>query len=368
MKEYTVLTINPGSSSTKVGIYKAGQVVLDVNVEHDRSEFAECKNFAEQEPIRTKKIIDVLKEAGTDLNTVDAVSGRGVGVHSCTGGTYIINDIAFEHAKNDVAGINHAATLGIVIAKKLGDELNVPSYFVNPMSTDELCDEARITGVKGLYRPSHGHPLNEKQVAINHSKCHGTRYEDCNYIVMHMGGGTSIAAHRKGKLIDSTRAGDGQGVISPNRTGDLCIDDVIRLLDRGMTLEEINDLAAKNGGLVSLCGTDDVRKVKAMMDAGDKCAEMAYRAMAYTMIKWASMMAGALEGRVNAILMTGGLANDTDLVERLKQGLSWIAPIFVYPGSFETEALGAGAERVLCGEEEAKTYSGKPVWNGFGFE
>ena len=365
MKEYTIITINPGSSSTKVGVYKGGKVVLDKTVEHDIHEFDDCKSFADQEPIRTKKIMDILKEAEIDLTTVDAVSGRGVGIHSCEGGTYLINDTAFEHAASDAAGIHHAATLGIVITRKLGDKLGVPSYFVNPMSTDELCDEARMTGVKGLYRPSHGHPLNEKQVAIHHSELNGKKYEDCNYVVLHMGGGTSIAAHRKGRLIDSTRAGDGQGVISPNRSGDLCIDDVMTLIGRGMTLEEINDLAAKKGGLVSLCGTDDVRKVKEMIAAGDKNAELAYNAMAYTMIKWASMMAGVLEGKVDGILMTGGLAYDKDLVARLSEGLSWIAPVSVYPGSFETEALGSGAERVLKGEEEVKTYSGKPVWNGF---
>ena len=243
MKEYTIITINPGSSSTKVGVYKGGQVILDKNVDHDTHEFDHCKTFAEQEPYRTQKIMEILGEAGIDLKEVDAVSGRGVGIHACEGGTYEINDIAFEHAVKDVEHIHHPATLGIVIAKKLGDELGVPSYFVNPMSVDELCDEARMTGVKGLYRPSHGHPLNEKQVAIHHSKLLGTRYQDCNYIVLHLGGGASIAAHRKGRIIDSTRSGDGQGVISPNRCGDLCIDDILTLMDqRHIDLKEVNKL------------------------------------------------------------------------------------------------------------------------------
>ncbi|MBQ1489832.1 MAG: butyrate kinase [Eubacterium sp.] len=368
MKEYTVLTINPGSSSTKVGVYKGGKVILDETVDHDTHEFDDCKTFADQEPIRTKRIMSILERAGIDLASVDAVSGRGVGVYSCEGGTYLIDDTAFSHAQNDVAGIHHPATLGIVIAKKLGDQLGVPSYFVNPMSVDELCDEARMTGVKGLYRPSHGHPLNMKQVAINHSKLQGKKYEDCNYVILHMGGGTSIAAHRKGRIIDSTRSGDGQGVISPNRSGDLCIDDVMTLMkQRHIDLEQVNMLAARKGGLVDLVGTDDVRKVKQMIAEGDKFAELAYNAMIYTFIKWTAMMAGALGGEVDGILMTGGMAYDEELVAKVKAKTEWIAPVFVYPGSFETEALGAGAERVLSGEETVKTYTGRPVWDGFDF-
>mgnify|MGYP000438281174 CR=1 FL=1 len=202
----------------------------------------------------------MLAEHQVDLTCIDAVSGRGVGVHSCEGGTYLIDDLAYDHALNDAAGIHHAATLGIVLAKRIADRLSKPAYFVNPMSTDELCDAARMTGVKGLYRPSHAHPLNMKQVAIHHSKLQGKRYEDCNYVILHMGGGTSIGAHCKGKAIDQTRIGDGQGPISPNRAGDLCIDDVMTLMKRGMSLEEINMLASGKGGLKNLCGTDDVRQ------------------------------------------------------------------------------------------------------------
>ena len=208
-----------------------------------------------------------------------------------------------------------------------------------------------------------------KQVAIHHSKLQGKKYEDCNYVILHMGGGTSIAAHRMGRIVDSTRSGDGQGVISPNRSGDLCIDDVINLMNqRHIDLEQVNMLASRKGGLVDLVGTDDVRKVKKMIADGDKFAELAYNAMIYTFIKWTAMMAGVLAGKVDGILMTGGLAYDEELVEKVKSHTEWIAPVFVYPGSFETEALGAGVERVLSGEEVARIYSGKPVWNGFDFE
>lgn len=366
---YTILTVNPGSTSTKIGLVKDEKIVLDLNVDTDPAEFAGCATIGEQAPIREKKIMEVLAEAGVDLTEVDAVSGRGVGVHSCEGGTYLIDDLAYDHAYNDAAGINHVATLGIVLAKQIADKLGKPAFFVNPISTDELCDVARMTGVKGLYRPSRAHPLNMKQVAIQHSKLQGKRYEDCNYVIMHMGGGISIGAHRKGKAIDQTRIGDGQGPISPNRTGDLCNADILTLQKKGLSMAEIKMLCSRKGGLVDLCGTDDVRKIRGeLIPAGNKMAELALEAMEYTIVKWAAMMAGALKGEVDAILMTGGLAYDKVLVEQLKRDLSWIAPIYVYPGSFETEALAAGAVRVLSGEEEAKRYLGKPVWDGFDFE
>lgn len=369
MSEYTILTVNPGSTGTKIGLVCGEKLLLDLNVDTRPGEFDGCATFGDQAPLREEKILKMLADAHVDLSTIDAVSGRGVGVWSCEGGTYAINDLAYDHAFNDAAQIHHAATLGIVLAKRIADRLGKPAYFVNPMSTDELCDVARMTGVKGLYRPSHAHPLNMKQVAIHHSKLQGKRYEDCNYVIMHMGGGTSIAAHCHGKAVDQTRIGDGQGPISPNRTGDLCIDDVMTLMKRGMTIDEINTLCTRRGGLIDLTGTDDVRKIRnEMIPSGNKMAKLALDAMGYTMVKWAAMMAGVLKGKVDAILMTGGLANDKVLVEQLTKDLSWIAPIYVYPGSFETQALASGVIRVLCGEEEAKTYTGKPVWDGFDFE
>lgn len=369
MNEYTILTVNPGSTGTKIGLVCGEKIILDLNIDTLPGEFDNCKNFAEQAPLREKKIFDILTESGVDLSRIDAVSGRGVGVYSCTGGTYAIDELAYSHAYNDAAGIHHAATLGIVLAKNIADKLGKPAYFVNPMSTDELSDVARMTGVKGLYRSSRAHPLNMKQVAIHHSKQQGKRYEDCNYVIMHMGGGVSIGAHQKGKAIDQTRIGDGQGPISPNRAGDLCINDIEMLMQRGMSFDEINTLAQRKGGLYNLTGTDDLRIIKnELIPSGDKMAGLAYEAMAYTMVKWAAMMAGALKGKVDAVLLTGGLANDKELVEQLKKELSWIAPVYDYPGSYETEALSSGAIRVLSGEEEVKKYTGKPVWEGFDFD
>ena len=368
MKEFTVLTINPGSSSTKIGLVKGDKVILNEEIDHHKEDFEGCATFAEQEPIRTKLILDTLKAEKVDILDIDAISGRGVGLYPCSGGTYKIDELVYEHASKDIIQIHHPATLGIVISYKLGKLLKVPAFFVNPMPTDELCDEARVTGIPGIYRAARSHPLNQKQVGIYHSEQMGVKYEDSNYVILHLGGGISITAHCHGKMIDSSRAGDGQGAICPNRSGDICIDDVMNCLSKGMTVEEVNEYASNKGGLLAWCGTDDLRQVKAMIAAGDKKAELIYNAMIYSIGKWTAAMAGVMKGKVDGILLTGGMAKDPELCEQISDYVSWIAPIYNYAGSFETEALGFGAIRVLKGEEEAKTYTGKPVWDGFEFD
>ena len=327
MKEHMILTVNPGSTGTKIGVVKGDQVLLDLNVDSLPGEFDGCETFADQAPLREKRIFEALKKAGIELNEIDAISGRGVGVHSCVGGTYEITELAYNDAYNDVEGIHHPAILGIVIAFRLGKQLGKPAYFVNPMNTDELCDVARMTGVKGLYRPARSHPLNMKQVAIVHSKLQGKRYEDCNYVILHMGGGISVAAHSKGKAIDGTRSGDGQGPMAPNRAGELCAGDVFTLLENGVPLDKIKKLCSGTGGFKDLLGTDDLRKIKGeMIPGGNQLAKLAVGTMEYHLVKWASMMAGALKGKVDAILLTGGMANDKELVQQLTDDLSWIAP------------------------------------------
>lgn len=363
MKEFTILTINPGSSSTKYGLVRGDKIIFDETVDHERSEFAACKTFADQKPIRVRLILEALKAKNVDLSEIDAVVGRGVGLYACEGGTYEIDDLVLDHATRDVAGIHHPATLGIQIAKEIANDLHVPAFYVNPMPVDELCDEARMTGVKGIYRQARSHPLNQKQVAIHHSKLMGRKYEESNYIILHMGGGISITAHKKGRMVDTSRAGDAQGAICPNRSGDLCVNDVENMLKKGYTFEEIKELASNRGGLVDLLGTDDVRKVKEMIAGGDAFAKLCYDAMIYTIIKWTAMMAGALYGEVDGILLTGGMAYDEELVDRIRKGAGWIAPVYVYAGSFETEGMASGAIRVLSGEEQVKKYTGRPVWD-----
>ena len=369
--EYTVLTINPGSTSTKVGVVKGDKVIMDLTIDYKEEDFPGCETIKDQIPIREEQIFEYLKNAGIDPKDIDAVSARGVSVYPCESGTYEINDLMYEHSINNIIGLqHHPAVYAVAIGKNIADKLGVPAFTVNPMPTDEFSDEARITGMKGIYRPSRLHSLNLKQLAIHHSELLGKKYEECNYVVMHLGGGSSIAAHRKGKQIDGTRGGEGQAPLQPNRIGDFCVADFREYLkQRGYTAEEgFKRCVSIRGGFLDLLGTDNMLEIKEMIKEGNQYAKLCYDAMEYSIVKWGGTMAGALRGEVDAVIIGGGLAKDADLIKRLMQDLKWIAPVYVYPGSLETEALGFGAVRVLEGREKAKTYDGKPVFTGFAFE
>ena len=366
--EYTVLTINPGSTSTKIGVVRGKDVIMDLTIDYKESDFPGCETIRDQVPIREEQILQYLKDAGIELDTIDAVSARGVSVVPCEGGTYEINDLMYQHSYDNIIHLDHhPAVYAVMMGKHIAERLGVPAFSVNPMPTDEFCDLARMTGMKGVYRPSRLHSLNMKQVAIHHSELQGKRYEDCNYVVMHLGGGCSIAAHEKGRSIDGTRNGDGQGPIQPNRVGDFCTADFRSFIrQRNLTAEEgFEKCISVKGGFVDMLGTDDVLAIKQMIREGNTYAALCYDAMEYGMVKWGAAMAGALRGKVDAVLITGGMAKDEELMKRLEADLSWIAPVYIYPGSFETEALGYGAVRVLNGSEKAKQYSGIPVFSGF---
>ena len=365
---YTVLTINPGSTSTKIGVVRDKEVILDLTIEYKEEDFPGCRTIRDQVPIRERQISEYLENAGICLESIDAVSARGVSVYPCEGGTYEINDLMYKHSYDNIIQLDHhPAVYAVMMGKNIADRLGIPAFTVNPMPTDEFCDAARITGMKGVYRPSHLHSLNMKQVAIHHSELMGKKYEQCNYVVMHLGGGCSIAAHQKGRSIDGTRNGEGQGPVQPNRVGDFCVDDFRTYIrQRGLTAEEgFQKCVSVKGGFLDLLGTDDLRKIKRMIREGDVFAKLCYDAMEYGIVKWGGAMAGALKGQTDAVLITGGMAKDEELTKRLEEDLSWIAPVYIYPGSFETEALGFGAVRVLNGEEKAKIYTGVPVFQGF---
>ena len=366
--DYTVLTINPGSTSTKIGVYQGNKVIFDLNIPYKPEDFPGCETIREQIPIREKQIFDYLENAGIDGGSIDAVSARGVSVVACEGGTYEINDLMYEHSyHNFIKMEHHPAVYAVAMGKHIADILGVPAFSVNPMPTDEFIDEARITGITGIYRPSRLHSLNLKQVAIHHSELMGKKYEECNYVVAHLGGGSSIAAHQKGRQIDGTRSGAGQAPLQPNRIGDFCVEDFKNYLKKtGLSAEEgFRKVCSIKAGFIDMLGTDSMLEVKEMIKNGNSYAKLCYDAMEYGIVKWCGSMAGALKGRVDGVLVTGGLANDAELVERLKADLSWIAPVYIYPGSFETEALATGAIRVLNGTEKAKTYTGIPVFSGF---
>ncbi|MCR5677155.1 MAG: butyrate kinase [Agathobacter sp.] len=359
---YRILTINPGSTSTKLGCFEGEKELFTMNVSHDAEDLKKFATISDQLPYRKDMILNALKEANIDLSTIDAFVGRGGGLMAVEGGTYTINDIALDHARRGANGIQHPAQLGPQIARGFADEYQKPSFIVNAPDTDELCLEARITGIKGVYRNVHLHALNLKETAIRHSNNNGWNYEDKNYVVCHIGGGISVSAHQKGKMIDGFDIVGGEGPMAPTRCGSIPAAELIRYCFAHDDMKEVLALTTKTGGFVSHLGTSDALDVSNRANAGDKDAKLVWDAMIYQLIKCISAMAGVLHGEVDGILLGGGMVHNKELVARLTNACQWIAPVSAYPGEFELEAMAAGAIRVLEGKEQVKEYTGKPVW------
>ena len=234
---------------------------------------------------------------------------------------------------------------------------------------DEFEDVARITGVKGVYRESHVHVLNQKEVAMRAAKELGKKYEECNLIVCHVGGGLSITAQKQGKIVDGNDVLNGDGPMAPNRSGNVPVMPIVKMCYSGKyTLDEMKVKIGKAGGLLALLGTDNMLEIKERIEKGDKWAALVYENFAYQLGKYIGSYACVMEGKVDAIVMTGGVSNDEQFIANVKKYAGWIAPMIVYGGDFEMEALASGAIRALDGVEETKEYTGIPVWDGFDYE
>lgn len=364
-----ILVINPGSTSTKVGLFDGESEVFAENVSHDASKLAEFSDLAAQLPYRRDTILEMLARHGVALGEVDAFVGRGGGLLPLEGGTYRIDATLLDHARRGANGVTHPANLGSQLAWEFacvaGGDTPKDAFVVNPPDTDELCDEARVTGIAGVYRHVHLHALNLKETAIRHAASLGCDYEDCNFVVAHIGGGISVSAHRKGRMIDGNDIVGGEGPMTPTRCGSIPVVEVLDLIEAGAATADIRKLCMKIGGLVDLAGTADSREVERRALEGDKTAAMAWNALCYQICKWIGAMACVLDGEVDGVLLGGGMAHSASLVEAIEKCCGWIAPVTAYPGEFELEAMAAGARRVLSGGEQAKTYQGVPVWEGF---
>ncbi len=366
---YRIFAINPGSTSTKIAMFDGGKCIFSKNVAHDAAELATFKGMPAQLPYRRNMILDLLKEQGLTLEGVDAFVGRGGGLLSVEGGVYEIDDLLLDHAKTCANGVVHPATLGPQLAKAFSEEYGGKAFVVNPPDTDELQDLARMTGIKGVYRTVHLHALNLKETAIRHSKeALGKKYEECNYVVCHIGGGISVSAHREGRMIDGYDIVGGEGPMAPTRCGSISVYDLLDYMeDNGVQPKDARKLCSRTGGFVSHLGISDAIELTDRAKAGDKYAEMLWNTMIYQIAKGIGAMAAALHGKVDGILLGGGMVHNKDLVNQLTESCGWIAPVTAYPGEFEMEAMAAGAIRVLDGEESLKTYSGKKVFEKFDF-
>ncbi len=364
---YKILTLSPGSTSTKVAVFDGEEALLKLNVTHPADELAKFDMAADQFDYRKKTILDALDEKGIKLTDIDAFSGYCGSMGPTVGGIFAIDDTVCDHVMN--AGVNHPAILGAPLLHAFAKEVGKPAYAVNQPDTDELDDVARITGYPGVYRKSHVHCLNQKETSMRFAASIGKRYDEVNVITAHVGGGLSVACHNHGRMVDTNDVLEGSGPFAPNRSGDVPLKPVVKLAFNGEhTKKEIDGVIGKTGGLVGLCGTDDARTICQRIDEGDEWAKIVYEAMAYQVAKAIGGFATVLKGEVDGIVLTGGVSNDPFFVDYVTQRVGWIAPIKVYGGDFEMEALASGAIRALEGEEDVMTYTGIPSWDGFTME
>lgn len=362
---WRVLVINPGSTSTKVGLFDGERAVFTVNVAHEASELAKFAGVSDQLPYRVGLIEQALAENGVELASIDAFVGRGGGLLPLPGGTYEVDDVLLDHATRGANGVQHPAQLGPQIAHAFAGRVGKPAFVVNPPDTDELCDEARMTGARGVYRHVHLHALNLKETAIRHAASAGRAYEECRFVVCHIGGGISVSAHDRGRMVDGADIVGGEGPMAPTRCGALPVAEVLDYLDAGHATADVRRMCMKTGGFVDLLGTSDALEVSRRAEAGDEACSRAWDAMVYQICKEIGAMAAALGGNVDGILLGGGMVHNEGLVRAIEERCGWIAPVFAYPGEFELEAMAAGARRVLDGAEKPLRYSGKPVFEGF---
>lgn len=363
-RTYRIFIINPGSTSTKLSLFENDRNVYTTSVFHDSKVLLTFPTINDQLEYRMKVIYDFLKEDHIDLTGIDCVVGRGGGCYAVPGGIYQIDDRLIADTRASRGGLYHASMLGVQMANEVHRKYGGLMIMMDPPIVDELCDDARITGLKGVYRRAVSHALNLKATARTHAKRMGKRYEDCNFIVCHIDGGISVTAHEHGRMIDGNDAGGGEGPFTPTRMGSLAVTDGRRVL-LGKSDEEVRDLCSQAGGFSSWFGTSNSDKVHRMVEDGNEVAVRVWNAMIYQIIKWIGMMSTPLKGKVDAILLTGGLLRFPEIGERIEDACGWIAPVYQYPGEFEQEAMAAGAMRVLTGQEKIKIYSGKPVFDGF---
>lgn len=352
-----ILAIDPGSTSTKIGVYRDGSTVK-ATVEHPRPEIEAFAAIMDQFDYRMGCIDGYLSREGFGELRLDAVVGRGGLVRPVAGGVYLVNDAMARDLRVGVSG-EHAANLGGILARSIARRHGAPAFVVDPPVLDELWPVARLSGLAGVERKSLFHALNQRASAREAARQIGRPYESLNLIVVHMGGGITAGAHRKGRVVDVNNGLDGDGPFAPERSGGLPVAGVLQLLEDGVcSARELKALVARKGGVYSYLGTVDMREVESRARQGDAKARLVLDAMVYQVAKEVGGLAAALDGAVDGIVVTGGLACSAELVAALRRKVAFIAPFFARPGEYEVEALISGALRVLTGVEEPKLYAG----------
>ncbi len=363
-RKYKLLVINPGSTSTKVSLFEDRSLVFEKSEFHDAPVLLKYSHVNDQLEFRKNVVLCILKDENVSPCEIDVFIGRGGSACSQPGGVTVIDERLYDDTVAAKGGSEHPAKLGVMLAYEFAREYGKKAFTLNPTNVDEYGELARLTGIKGVYRTSHSHVLNQKAVADCHAKSLGKKYEDCNFIVAHIDGGITVSAHEKGKMIDGNMGADGEGAFTPTRIGSV---PVLSLLDyiEAHSLEDVRRMCSRSGGFVSLFGTSNSDTVHDMVVRGDRKASLVWNTMIYQICKMIGEMSAVLCGRVDGILLTGGLMRFDDITAGIEKRCGWIAPITVYEGEMEQEALAYPVLEVLKGNARANTYSGNPVWDGF---
>ena len=355
-KAYRILVINPGSNSTKVAIFEGAQRIDQFDIPHPVEVISSFSSAVyDQFEYRLDCLKQALAERNIDLSTFDAIAGRGGFARIKDSGTYRVNDQMVDDLAHPTA--EHVANLGGILAKTLGDPYGLPAYITDPTCIDEMEDIARVTGFEGMERGLKWQPLSHKATARQLAADLGVAYEDSNFIIGHLGGGITLGAHVHGRVVDVNNGLDGDGPFSVDRPGTMPIKETVAYcFDGGRTKEEVVKDFISRGGIYSYFGTVDTREVEAMAHAGDQKAVLVLSAWAYQIAKEIGALATVMKGKVDAIALTGGVAYSEYIIGMIRERVEWIAPLHVYPGSLEMEALALGAIRDLDGTSPAKEY------------
>jgi butyrate kinase len=354
-----ILAINPGSTSTKIAVFEDENNIFQKNLQHDAADLKTFKIVTEQFEFRKKAILDVLTEAGFDILSFHAIVGRGGMVHPVPSGVYTVN----EKMKDDLQHCRfgeHASNLGALIADDIARQIpGARAFIADPVVVDEFQDVARVAGHPLFQRVSAFHALNHKAIAKAHAKKIGKPYTEINLIVAHLGGGISVGAHRKGKIVDVTNAVDGEGPFSPERSGTIPTLQLMALCFSGKyTFDQVKKILTGEGGMVSHLGTNQFQQIeKELIPAGDKHATLIHEAMAYNIAKYIGSMAVVLKGEIDGILLTGGISWNPLMVQSITEKVSFLAPVSVYPGEDEMGALARNGLAALRGEADVQTYA-----------
>lgn len=364
MKDYKILVINPGSTSTKLSLFINESNAFTTDVFHDSSVLKTFPTINDQLDYRMRVVKEFIEQNNINLHDLDAIASRGGASYSVESGTYEVDEKLINDTKEAKGGLYHSSMLGVQMAKCIQEEYGGRIFMTDPTVVDEYSELARVTGIDGIYRRAICHALNLKAVARKYADSIGKKYEELNLIVCHIDGGITITAHEHGRMIDGNDGGGGDGPFTPTRMGSMAVTDIVRYLwDKPK--EEMMNLCSVTGGLSNYFGTSNSDEIHKLVEQGNTKATRVWNAMIYQISKNIGAMSTVLKGNVDAIILTGGLMRFKDVYNQIEERCSWIAPISVFEGEYEQEALALGALRVLRGEEEPMHYTGKPVWDGF---